>query len=995
MADVGNGYIQLIKSTSNISSFTGYHAPESREAWVSYTDESNAQTTLKTDLVDSTFAASFALNMLALDVHTGTALYELLDQLGVHYSTLRAPVNIVRQHDSSGTVYYNSESFLSIVTNKILLKPIIDTYSLRSYLFGNNLNSVVYLDSDTAKNIRFYFVRRVGAGGSNTNDSFTSSDYTTLSSLTTVDQAYLDDYKANGVQPPSEWSKSIDAYEKYQTGNKDTGQEALWSVTANGLPDCNLYLEFDEVLLKQHSLSINYSCPATVKQVKGLRLYAHCNSMSDVPDMLLYQDEKFNLTIIEEPVANFTIDDFLVSNYQLSNSEVEYPGYSGSLESIFTLTSVSVKDLKYQIERSSTASTELFDTNTTKVVTGSKLKSVEATTHGLAGVNTSQLSGTHTALYNCSMLINIGYIKSNERTVANVGVAADITMTVDACNFGSAGHYAVHAYDSTHVATALINYKSFADAAYYNLPPNRNIDTVTIEELVQHYYYVLLPLELEIAISSEDDAAASSFYKKFNNIAKRITQGIVFPAEAVSQDAVDTTMAAYEKWIHNNIDKSQYRTPMEYYNEVGSVQEIEGYASEKLSNDTNSSTTTAPTYFWVETLKNWCTYTLNVIDATHCHEAELLVWNGLNGWMPLSNILAFYKENYVPYDVAKNLQLDNAHDNLLFQKFNLVFAHKMTGYNFPVEQLHTVEIDRVYSTVAPNLKGKGRSWFESLGHGIMTALRGVANVAVGVFQTVIALPASLFTDKNAWEYTKDGWSNVFKGWLDVFEAIYVMPLKYAIEQIMRMIGDSNTNSAFYLINFGKQLYARCFYVKLPYDSGYSSNDATTYQTVRLPKRAEKAYGAIDGGIINRTTCAAYNIIPTTIGSPFVTRSSTGELMMAYKMAYSGPIREFYSSHEDLIKYSGITSVDIEFSNQLLRKTLGSGEDKTINDWLTTFDDNFANESVAGNLNTSLASGAIEQHNQTDTALATLKITATRNKATSDVENTEINTLTKW
>ena len=84
-------------------------------------------------------------------------------------------------------------------------------------------------------------------------------------------------------------------------------------------------------------------------------------------------------------------------------------------------------------------------------------------------------------------------------------------------------------------------------------------------------------------------------------------------------------MRAYELWTNNNFDKSTFRTPMEYYNTMGSNQSVEAYESESLSNGTNSSTTAAPTYFWVETLKNWCTFTIDVIDETHCCEAELLV----------------------------------------------------------------------------------------------------------------------------------------------------------------------------------------------------------------------------------------------------------------------------------------------------------------------------------------------------------------------------------
>lgn len=80
-----------------------------------------------------------------------------------------------------------------------------------------------------------------------------------------------------------------------------------------------------------------------------------------------------------------------------------------------------------------------------------------------------------------------------------------------------------------------------------------------------------------------------------------------------------------------------WMTPSEFYNENNiTTKNIktgdDGYIVANAGDDGDNKTT--PVWFWVNSLANWCTFKHN---TRHC--TELCVWNGMNGWDPLSDII--------------------------------------------------------------------------------------------------------------------------------------------------------------------------------------------------------------------------------------------------------------------------------------------------------------------------------------------------------------------
>lgn len=518
-------------------------------------------------------------------------------------------------------------------------------------------------------------------------------------------------------------------------------------------------------------------------------------------------------------------------------------------------------------------------------------------------------------------------------------------------------------------------------------------DKLSVDEVIKYERFLLTPVEVANTFTST--SVRDKWYNKLNVKSKYIVDRVITNIGNFTRDDIDVVIQMYDALANNKFNKDRFITPMEYYGSSTS-ENVELFEDDKLKT-TAKNDEDMPTYFWVETLKNWCTFKYEVVDDTSCVEAKLCVWNGFNGWYDFGSLLDFVNCYYVPKETLASLDPDDPADKTVFANFMIYLNFMMSMYNFPLETLHAINIDRVYKPFDPALEGQERSFFENVGHVIMTGVRAVGSGLNAVWDCANAVINVITLDfDSAYERWKDTWSDLWNMYTGIFTAV-LMPIDGAAQLIFNALKDSNANSEMYKINFGKRLFARCFYVKLPYDSGYSSNDKTTYQTIRVKHRAEKAYSAIDGGIINRVTCAALNTIPTTIGSPFVTRSSTGELMIAYEMMYSGPIREKSDSHTDLLKYSGIAPIDIELSNQLLKSTLGSGEDKTINDWLNVFgeSDSYALSTLEGVRTTNISSSVVEQHNIVSTTHGTLTVKSNRSKVSSEVETANINTVQKW
>ena len=519
-------------------------------------------------------------------------------------------------------------------------------------------------------------------------------------------------------------------------------------------------------------------------------------------------------------------------------------------------------------------------------------------------------------------------------------------------------------------------------------------DKLTVDKVIQYERFLLTPVDVANTFTST--SSNNTMYSRLNVKSKYIGDNVLTNIGSFTRDDIDVVIQMHDALANNKQNKDRYITPMEYYGS-SSVESVELFEDDQLKT-TAKNDEDAPTYFWVESLKNWCTFKTEVIDETSCTDAKLFVWNGVNGWYEFGSLLDFVNCYYVPKEKLKSLDPKDPADATVFANFMIYLNFMMSMYNFPLETLHAINIDRVYKPFEPHLEGKERSFLENVGHVVMTGVRAVGSGVKAIWDCANTVVNVITLDFDAaYDRWKDTWSDLWDMYTGIFTAVFIMPLEGVGKLIYDALKGSNANEEMYKVNFGKRLFARCFYVKLPYDSGYSSNDRTTYQTIRVKHRAEKAYGSIDGGVINRVSCAALNSIPTTIGSPFVTRSSTGELMIAYEMMYSGPIKEEADSHSDLLKYSGIAPIDVELSNQLLQTTLGSGEDKTIDDWLNVFgeSDNYALSTREDVHTTNISTSVVEQHNIVSTTHGTLTVKSNRSKVSSDVETANINTVQKW
>lgn len=153
-------------------------------------------------------------------------------------------------------------------------------------------------------------------------------------------------------------------------------------------------------------------------------------------------------------------------------------------------------------------------------------------------------------------------------------------------------------------------------------------------------------------------------------------------------------------------------TPMEYYGNLAEVTD----SKLKLTSKNNSST--VPTYFWVETLKNWCTYTYYKINDYY-GIAVLNVWNGRNNWYQLDKILQEQNANQLTkrqlYDYVDSYSgQDDIKDKL--ERYTKLLIANSTTYRFPYAALHTTHVCRVYRPVkTPDYDCNSSGFFSAIG----------------------------------------------------------------------------------------------------------------------------------------------------------------------------------------------------------------------------------------------------------------------------------------
>lgn len=433
-------------------------------------------------------------------------------------------------------------------------------------------------------------------------------------------------------------------------------------------------------------------------------------------------------------------------------------------------------------------------------------------------------------------------------------------------------------------------------------------------------------------------------------------------------------------------------TPMEYY-EGFNANRVEGSLL-TLENKVKENDSDIPVYFWVETLKNWCTYEYEKLTDWNGF-ARLKVWNGRNGWFYLDEILQQQRSCQMTITQMQNTRSDylagrDASINLdRLNRYRNILVANSSLYRFPYEKLNTTVLQRVYTpTNEADWIVEDDTFF--LVRAFSKAVDFLEDWAMMVVDwSPIGIIYNSYKDGIGSAFGA-GWNRWTSALGDIFGGIEAL-VSPVINWLFSDSEAANTlEKRLRKIDTRKLLVTAAEYLFLPYDTGYSSNDVTTFQTIRF----RNEWGT--DGIVSRTSLKSGHNIGNPIGSPLVVRSTTGELTLAVSMTYQGPWKQFYGD-EDYEKHVGISQNDVDMTNKMLAKMFGDGTDKTASDYLNIRGGLLSSIALAGgaSLKTVLANDVVEQTNSGDSASCEITITANRSKTSSDVETPTINTLTKW
>ena len=460
----------------------------------------------------------------------------------------------------------------------------------------------------------------------------------------------------------------------------------------------------------------------------------------------------------------------------------------------------------------------------------------------------------------------------------------------------------------------------------------------------------------------------------------------------LTQDQIEKMEDLTEIPYASMTSEGLFVTPMEYY-EGFNANRVEGSLL-TLENKVKENDSDIPVYFWVETLKNWCTYEYEKLTDWNGF-ARLKVWNGRNGWHYLDEILQQQRscqmtitqmqdartDYLADRDAAKNLERLNRYRNILVANSSL--------YRFPYEKLNTTVLQRVYTpTNEANWIVEDDTFF--LVRVVSKVVDFLENYAMMIVDwSPIGIIYNSYKDGIGSAFGA-GWNRWTSALGDIFGGIEAL-VSPVINWLFSDSEATNTpEKRLRKIDTRKLLVAAVEYLFLPYDTGYSSNDVATFQTIRF----RNEWGT--DGIVSRTSLKAGHNIGNPMGSPLVVRSTTGELTLAVSMTYQGPWRQFYGT-EDYVKQVGISQNDVDMTNKMLAKMFGDGTDKTANDYLNIRGGLLSSIALAGgaSLKTVMANDVVEQTNAGDSASCEITIIANRSKTSSDVETPTINTVTKW
>lgn len=638
---------------------------------------------------------------------------------------------------------------------------------------------------------------------------------------------------------------------------------------------------------------------------------------------------------------------------------------------------------EYTTHHKSWPGAELVETNSIDTAVNTALRTVNRSNKGI--------------LFNCamSMKLDIGYSDEYERAIASDYITSTIHIDLVHSDIISTDYLSKIASGATDT-----DYSLFLVHALYSTDAENFIDVISRVFITALNEYRFDPAVLiDVIYNLKNDPKHFQFEKTTRSSGQ---------TKAVSHNYTGDDIEDTINFIESNpslqyTDSTPFITPMEYYARGKTNFEFDDKVENILSTEEE------PNYFWIETLKNWGYFAINgqlTKDANIV--VDLLLWNGSGQWVDATAILDNVKKKFIPkrlyqHYIERIKQLaphgrptgSDEYDELnktINDMIAMIFARNST-IPFKFENLTTVDIERSYHNSTANYAGKSsKSWWEYI-----PLVYTAKSIWSGVKAAWNFSPAGMFYNA-VWG---DGvWEGIKSGYKDLFDCVYnlygVANAVDLIELGVELLFTDNSDPFVSKLDPYQHLMSIARYIVLPYDEKYSNNDATTLQTIR-PDLIR--YTNLEGGIINRESIIEYSVIPNVIGSPFVARSSTGELMIAYRMCYSGPVKEDADSSHDLIKMSGIIEKDVEFSNKLLQDKLGKGIDKTAIDMFNTYgklpSTDLKSSATVKLPETTETAGVDRLTNQVQTTFGSVTLKTNRSKTSSDLDTAEINTLTKW
>ena len=158
--------------------------------------------------------------------------------------------------------------------------------------------------------------------------------------------------------------------------------------------------------------------------------------------------------------------------------------------------------------------------------------------------------------------------------------------------------------------------------------------------------------------------------------------------------------------------RNPWKTPTEYYSDsspTGSLPTGESgtsYVKARIVSKDENDKMTVPTWWWSNTLANWCTF-----KKTDKYTTELFVWNGQNGWDKFSSIMLEPRfvgssKVYYYYDITRfikgaTIKAKIHYDNLKYEYKSIKFIADTKFSQYDERNFQTVKLNKMY------IAGKG------------------------------------------------------------------------------------------------------------------------------------------------------------------------------------------------------------------------------------------------------------------------------------------------